>query len=133
MKKSIFLISLFTAILLTACQGSVKHLVGADRDEHGCSASSGYTWSYALHDCVRIWEAGEQLQYGQNAVSLIFSADSLFAEIFCKDGRQIICKKKKNEGYWLARKTGEKVYIRNGVIAAELEEGVYTCSRTNKN
>ena len=80
---------------LQSCQGSMKHIVGADRDDHGCIASAGYTWSYALHDCVRIWEVGEELSYGQNTISLVFSTDSLFAELFGKDDFHVICRKKK--------------------------------------
>jgi hypothetical protein len=35
--------------------------VGADRDEHGCIASAGYTWCAREHACVRPWElAGRQ-------------------------------------------------------------------------
>ena len=111
---------------LQSCQGSMKHIVGADRDDHGCIASAGYTWSYALHDCVRIWEVGEELSYGQNTISLVFSTDSLFAELFGKDEFHVICRKKKGESLWVARQTGEKVYIRNGVTTAETRNGVFT-------
>ncbi|MGI5841070.1 MAG: hypothetical protein ACOX6N_02575 [Patescibacteria group bacterium] len=31
-------------------------LVGADRDEHGCIGSAGYTWCEAKQKCLRIWE-----------------------------------------------------------------------------
>lgn len=103
------LIALLTAGGLQSCQGSMKHIVGADRDDHGCIASAGYTWSYALHDCVRIWEVGEELSYGQNTISLVFSTDSLFAELFGKDDFHVICRKKKGESLWVARQTGEKV------------------------
>lgn len=120
------LIALLTAGGLQSCQGSMKHIVGADRDDHGCIASAGYTWSYALHDCVRIWEVGEELSYGQNTISLVFSTDSLFAELFGKDDFHVICRKKKGESLWVARQTGEKVYIRNGVTTAETRNGVFT-------
>mmetsp|Transcript_22860 Transcript_22860/g.90652 ORF Transcript_22860/g.90652 Transcript_22860/m.90652 type:complete len:444 (+) Transcript_22860:207-1538(+) len=30
--------------------------LGADHDEHGCSASAGYTWCEARRACVRLWE-----------------------------------------------------------------------------
>ncbi|MEN8252548.1 MAG: hypothetical protein ABFQ53_03145, partial [Patescibacteria group bacterium] len=31
-------------------------LVGGDKDEHGCIASAGYTWSEEEEECVRPWE-----------------------------------------------------------------------------
>ena len=33
-----------------------KPLVGADKDEHGCIASAGYTWCEAKQKCIRAWE-----------------------------------------------------------------------------
>ncbi|HBG42073.1 MAG TPA: hypothetical protein DDZ96_00145 [Porphyromonadaceae bacterium] len=35
-------------------------LVGADKDEHGCKGSAGFTWSQLKQDCVRLFEAGER-------------------------------------------------------------------------
>ena len=35
--------------------------VGADRDEHGCIASAGYTYSVVRQACIRVWEAGTAL------------------------------------------------------------------------
>ena len=32
--------------------------VGADKDEHGCIASAGYTYSVIRKECVRLWEVG---------------------------------------------------------------------------
>jgi hypothetical protein len=37
---------------------STKELVGADRDEHGCIGSAGYTWSVVMDSCIRVFEAG---------------------------------------------------------------------------
>ena len=33
-------------------------VVGSDKDEHGCIASAGYTWSEVQKDCIRLWEKG---------------------------------------------------------------------------
>lgn len=35
--------------------------MGADRDEHGCIASAGYTYSVVRNACVRLWEVGTAL------------------------------------------------------------------------
>ena len=116
----------FALVAFGACQSSMKGLVGADRDDHGCIASAGYTWSYALHDCIRVWEQGHILSYGGQTAGLVFSADSVYAEVFCHDGRRVICRRKKGQTLWTARNTGENVFVRNGVLTAELTEGVFT-------
>lgn len=33
-----------------------QHLVGGDRDEHGCILSAGYVWCEKLGKCIRPWE-----------------------------------------------------------------------------
>ena len=126
MKRPLFFLMTIALVAFGACQSSMKGLVGADRDDHGCIASAGYTWSYALHDCIRVWEQGHILSYGGQTAGLVFSADSVYAEVFCHDGRRVICSRKKGQTLWTARKTGEKVFVRNGVLTAELTEGVFT-------
>ena len=126
MKRPLFFLMTIALVAFGACQSSMKGLVGADRDDHGCIASAGYTWSYALHDCIRVWEQGHILSYGGQTAGLVFSADSVYAEVFCLDGRRVICRSKEGQTLWTARKTGEKVFVRNGVLTAELTEGVFT-------
>ena len=36
-------------------------VVGSDKDEHGCIASAGYTWSEVQKDCIRLWEKGVRM------------------------------------------------------------------------
>lgn len=66
-------------------------LVGADKDIHGCIASAGYTWSRVQNRCIRLWEDGMKLEPLEQPVQtdnaamsvfLVFSADSLKAELF---------------------------------------------------
>ena len=46
-------------LLLAACSGQPSAvLVGADRDEHNCIGSAGYTWSQTRQSCLRVWEEG---------------------------------------------------------------------------
>ncbi|GMI13606.1 hypothetical protein TrLO_g1167 [Triparma laevis f. longispina] len=35
---------------------SGEHMVGGDRDDHGCIGSAGYTYCAGLRKCVRPWE-----------------------------------------------------------------------------
>lgn len=134
MKKqfTILLFSLaFCTCLLTigSCSPSpLRKLVGNDRDDHGCLRSAGYQWSYALNDCVRIWEKGERFEANQNNVFLIFSSDSLFAEIFAEDGKHIICKRKKKNNCWLPPRGEERVTIANGVTIVHINHFDYTKS-----
>jgi len=53
MKKTIFLSAMFLGSLVFAQQ---THVVGGDRDAHGCIGSAGYTYSQIKKDCVRTFE-----------------------------------------------------------------------------
>jgi len=61
---------------------------GSDRDQHGCIASAGYTWSQIKKECIRIWEAGDRFTaYGDNtdstlAAYLVTTSDVISAEVF---------------------------------------------------
>ena len=78
------------ALLLAACGGkgnkqSAQARTGADRDDHGCIASAGYTWSEARKDCVRLWEAGVRMvsvEGDDHFLFLVFSPDSARVELF---------------------------------------------------
>lgn len=126
-RKIFFVLFLFSFLILSGCSHSaIGNLVGNDRDEHGCKGSAGYTWSYALHDCVRLWEVGRQFDSGPDKLCLIFSADSTFAEIFTQDEESIICKRVKGSDKWIRRKGNEQVSIKNGIICVEVDNYSYT-------
>ena len=59
-------------------------MVGNDKDEHGCIASAGYTWSEVQQNCIRLFESGIRLEAidGKSSAYLVFSPDSLKAELF---------------------------------------------------
>ncbi|WP_297329718.1 hypothetical protein [uncultured Bacteroides sp.] len=60
-------------------------LVGDDKDEHGCIASAGYTWSEVRKDCIRLWEEGVRMSAVDDAgksLFLVFSPDSTQVELF---------------------------------------------------
>lgn len=129
MKK--FSITTLLLICIAIVMGSCAHttmggLVGADRDEHGCIGSAGYTWSYALHSCVRVWEAGTAFDAGPDRIFVIFSPDSAMAEIFAKKEKSIICRRVKDTNTWQPKKGKESVSIQNGVIRVKVDDFTYT-------
>ena len=80
-------------------------LVGADRDEHGCITSAGFSWSELQQTCVQFWEAGVRLnplevKEGDAVISafVLFNKDESKAEIILpnKEGSVILDKKSEN-------------------------------------
>ena len=80
-------------------------LVGADRDEHGCITSAGFSWSELQQTCVQLWEAGVRLnpievKEGDEVISafVLFNKDESKAEIILpnKEGSVILDKKSEN-------------------------------------
>lgn len=65
-------------------------MVGNDKDEHGCIGSAGYTWSVVKNDCIRLFEDGVFLDKSNadESVALVFSNDSVSAEIFYTDKKE---------------------------------------------
>ena len=79
MKK--ILIVLTVALCALACSNDDKGpLVGADRDEHGCIASAGYTWSGLKNTCIRLWEEGKALLPAQQTEGAVMAAYVVNAE-----------------------------------------------------
>ena len=114
--------------LLTACanQNALNLLVGNDRDDHGCISSAGYTYSYAMHDCVRLWEVGEPYYAGNQQVYLVYSPDSVFAEVFLPKGQSFICKRKRNTDRWEHRKGSEYVERCDGQTCISIGKLMFT-------
>ena len=80
-------------------------LEGADRDEHGCITSAGFSWSELQQTCVQLWEAGVRLdpievKEGDAVISafVLFNKDESKAEIVLpkKEGSVILDKKSEN-------------------------------------
>ena len=55
-----------------AGQADTVHVVGDDKDKHGCIASAGYTWSEAQKDCIRLWEKGVRMNAVDDAEKMLF-------------------------------------------------------------
>jgi hypothetical protein len=69
--------------------------VGADKDEHGCIASAGYTWSEIKKGCIQIFSEGFRLnpiqtEKGEEVVSafVLMSEDQSKVEIFLPEDQQ---------------------------------------------
>lgn len=119
----------FSSLLLivSACSRStIGRLVGSDRDDHGCLTSDGYQWSNALHDCVRVWEVGERFDEGEKPVFLVYSRDSLFAEIFLDGKQPVLCKRVKGTQKWQALKGKQRVFVSNGITTIQGGDYNYT-------
>ncbi|RQO35524.1 hypothetical protein DBR39_17670 [Chryseobacterium sp. KBW03] len=130
MKKTIFLSAMFLGSLVFAQQ---THVVGGDRDAHGCIGSAGYTYSQIKKDCVRTFEQKIKLTEvdpkgsSTSIAAVIFSKDMKKAEVFVKDteARSIIltraggkAKAWKKDGYVLVpfKKSGYQLKKDNVVI-----------------
>lgn len=84
-------ISLLASCTATSKKNETKTEVGADRDQHGCIASAGYTWSEVRKDYIRLFESGTRLEGThdkQQSAYLVFSADSSQVELFFSNGEK---------------------------------------------
>jgi hypothetical protein len=81
-------------------------VVGADKDDHGCKASAGYTWSVIKNNCIRIFE-GTLLESSEenivedgkkykSAAYVIFEGNK--AELFLGAQEKSIILERKSEG-----------------------------------
>lgn len=119
--------AVIAALVLTACSRStLGRFVGNGRDDHGCLSTMGYTWSNALHDCVRVWEVSERFDEGSKPVFLLYSRDSLYAEIFLPDGTSSLCRRVKETNRWEAIEGKEAVFISNGITTIKGNTFTYT-------
>lgn len=149
--------------LLSSCgqqkakpQDGTKHdsteMVGNDKDEHGCIASAGYTWSEVQQNCIRLFESGIRLKAldGASSAYIVFSTDSLKAELFFSDGtpNEILDRRSlpsggyawnvedddtKNvrliDGVWTISQRGKEIYRQDNTGTQALTyEGVLPCA-----
>ena len=68
--------------------------VGADKDDHGCKGSAGYTWSKMKNDCIQIFNEGFRLnpvetEKNREVVSafILMSEDQTEVELFLPDSK----------------------------------------------
>lgn len=61
--KNIWLFPVCFIVFLSACSSDDSesdNVTGADRDEHGCIVSAGYSWCESTNQCERPWELAER-------------------------------------------------------------------------
>jgi hypothetical protein len=81
-------------------------VLGGDKDEDGCLASAGYTWSKLNKECVRVFTGIQLLPYGEAenpddavlATYVLFDKTKDNAEIFLPNQDESIILKRESEG-----------------------------------
>lgn len=114
-------------LLVSACaSGPLSRLVGGNRDDHGCLGAAGYTWSEALHQCIRVWEVAERMEQGNHTAFVLFTADSARVEVFSAEGFALCMRDKANPSQWAAKKGHERLTLQNGVMTLRTNSVTYT-------
>jgi hypothetical protein len=83
-------------------------IIGADKDENGCLASAGYTWSKLNKECVRIF-TGIQLNPVNNVNTddetlcayVLFNEKADKAEVFLPDEKSFILSRSEQGKPWI--------------------------------
>lgn len=82
-------------------------VLGGDKDDDGCLASAGYTWSKLKKECVRVFTGLQLLPYGNTAKEedvavlaayILFDEKKDTAEIFLPNQDESIILKRESEG-----------------------------------
>ena len=118
-------------------QSKDSSIVGVDKDENGCLASAGYTWSKLNKECIRVFTGIQLLPINksENTDDAVMAAYVLFnenrdkAEIFLPEETSIILTKNGNSKSWLfedyqliaqkgyvLRKNGKDLFAGDGEI-----------------
>jgi hypothetical protein len=109
-------------------------LVGADRDEHGCIGSAGYSWCEPKNKCLRVWEEACYESVSQEIQHILAKkynrpADEVNITVSKQDGKYASGSVLFGEGglgeggVFLARKVGnmwEVVFDGNGSVDCTL-------------
>lgn len=116
MKKITGIVLMMVVIFLESCgnesttttvssSDTVAHIVGNDKDSHGCKGSAGYTWSYLKNDCIRSFELPNKLAFVNDGIDTtaaryaayyLFNDDSSKVEIFLKEESESIVLTREN-------------------------------------
>ncbi|WP_336718473.1 hypothetical protein [Chryseobacterium mucoviscidosis] len=116
MRKTILFSTMFLGSLVFAQQ---THVVGGDKDVHGCKASAGYTYSQIKNDCVRVFEQKIKLKEVSsdksytNSTAVIFNKNMKKVEIFIPDGsaNSIILDRQGKSKIWKSGKHTKDSYV----------------------
>ncbi len=116
MRKTILFSTMFLGSLVFAQQ---THVVGGDKDVHGCKASAVYTYSQIKNDCVRVFEQKIKLKEVSSnksyttSTAVIFSKNMKKAEIFIPEGsaNSIILDRQGKSKLWKSGKHIKDTYV----------------------
>ena len=104
MNKNIKIIAGVAAVLIILFSGYYykkinENRVGADRDEHGCILSAGYSWCEARQTCLRPWEEYctntlpkkvlFECDNGKYINASFYIGDDKFVDLVLSDGRKM--------------------------------------------
>jgi hypothetical protein len=92
--KNILLVTIF----IINFQKVEAQTTGENLDPNKCIRSAGYVWSDLKKDCIRAFELPTQLIQKDNSyfASVLFSATADTVEVFSKEGKFLLTRKKKN-------------------------------------
>ncbi|WP_323996539.1 hypothetical protein [Aeromonas hydrophila] len=117
------------SLLLAACSTPEQHLVGSDRDSHGCIDSAGYQWSALTKQCVRLFEQGIRLNptdAGQTSSAFVlFNADQSQAELTLPSGEQHLLTRQGTEGNWSWQGSGYTLFPWKGYVLKAGEQTLF--------
>ncbi|MCR3911489.1 hypothetical protein NUK47_22220 [Aeromonas hydrophila] len=117
------------SLLLAACSTPEQHLVGSDRDSHGCIGSAGYQWSALTKQCVRLFEQGIRLNptdAGQTSSAFVlFNADQSQAELTLPSGEQHQLTRQGAEGNWSWQGSGYTLFPWKGYMLKAGEQTLF--------
>ncbi|MGL5036572.1 MAG: hypothetical protein ACRC6F_02305 [Aeromonas sp.] len=120
---------LAASLLLAACSTPVQHLVGTDRDSHGCIGSAGYQWSALTGKCVRLFEQGIRLNptdtHQTSRAFVLFNADQSQAELTLPTGEQYRLTRQGVEGNGSWQGGGYRLFIWKGYVLKSGDKVLY--------
>ncbi|MBW3804320.1 hypothetical protein H9X98_19280 [Aeromonas jandaei] len=117
------------SLLLAACSTPEQHLVGSDRDSHGCIGSAGYQWSALTGKCVRLFEQGIRLNPTDTSQTssafVLFNTDQSKAELTLPTGEQHQLARQGMEGNWSWQGSGYTLFPWKGYVLKSGDKVLY--------
>ncbi|HDT5895236.1 hypothetical protein [Aeromonas hydrophila] len=117
------------SLLLAACSTPEQHLVGSDRDSHGCIGSAGYQWSALTGKCVRLFEQGIRLNPTDTSQTssafVLFNTDQSKAELTLPSGEQHLLTRQGAEGNWSWQGSGYTLFPWKGYVLKAGEQTLF--------
>ncbi len=104
MKTKTFLFALLFAGTSALFAQQTQPKAGADKDDHGCIVSAGYTYSLLKKECIRTFEQKIQLKEiatkGNYNTAVLFNKEQSKAEIFLKEEKTSVILNRTAKGIW---------------------------------